>query len=157
MPPARASRQRHTTTAPSALLDPMRFTRRALFSALPLLAAVPRLTIRALRTRKYTIDRRDYLFLEIETDSGITGLGEGTISGRVEIVVQAIQWFAPYLIGKDAGGLEEHWNRNYFELSRYRNGPVLMTALAAVDIALWDVAGKSLGLPIWRFAGATAA
>jgi galactonate dehydratase len=135
----------------------MRFTRRALFTALPLLAAIPRLTIRALRTRKYTIARRDYLFLEIETDAGITGLGEGTISGRVEIVEQAIRWFAPYLTGKDAGGIEDHWNRAYYELSRYRNGPVLMTALAAVDIALWDIAGKSLGLPVWRLAGATAA
>jgi galactonate dehydratase len=132
----------------------MRFTRRALFTALPLLAAVPRLTIRALRTRKYTIDRRDYLFLEIETDAGITGIGEGTISGRVEIVEQAIRWFAPYVTGKDAGGIEDHWNRAYYEFSRYRNGPVLMTALAAVDIALWDIAGKSLGVPVWRLAGA---
>ena len=74
----------------------------------------------------------------------------------MEIVEQAIQWFAPYLTGKDAGGIEEHWNRNYFELSRYRNGPVLMTALAAVDIALWDIAGKSLGQPVWRLAGVVA-
>jgi galactonate dehydratase len=132
-------------------------TRRALFAALPLMAAVPRMTIRALHTRKYTIDRRDYLFLEIETDAGIVGLGEGTISGRVDIVEQAIRWFTPYLTGKDPGGVEEHWNRSYHELSRYRNGPVLMTALAAVDIALWDIAGKALGQPVWRLAGATAA
>jgi galactonate dehydratase len=132
-------------------------TRRGLFAALPLLAAVPRMTIRALHTRKYTIDRRDYLFLEIETDAGIVGLGEGAISGRVDIVEQAIRWFTPYLTGKDPGGVEEHWNRNYHELSRYRNGPVLMTALAAVDIALWDIAGKALGQPVWRLAGATSA
>ena len=114
---------------------------------------VPRITIRALKTRKYTIDRRDYLFLELETDAGITGLGEGSISGRVEIVEQAIRWFEPFLSGKDAGGIEDHWNRNYYQLSRYRNGPVLMTALAAVDIALWDIAGKALRRPIWRLAG----
>src|SRR5262249_45365424 len=124
-------------------------TRRSLFTALPLLGAVKRVTIRELRTRKYTIDARDYLFLEIETDAGITGLGEGSISGRVEIVEQAIRWYAPFLTGRDAGGIEEHWNRNYYGLSRYRNGPVLMTALAAVDQALWDIAGKSLGQPIW--------
>lgn len=132
-------------------------TRRGLFTALPLLAAVPRMTIRALHTRKYTIDRRDYLFLEIETDAGIVGLGEGAISGRVDIVEQAIRWFTPHLTGKDPGGVEEHWNRSYYELSRYRNGPVLMTALAAVDIALWDIAGKALGQPVWRLAGATSA
>jgi galactonate dehydratase len=134
-----------------------RLTRRGLFAALPLLAAIPRMTIRALHTRKHTIDRRDYLFLEIETDAGVTGLGEGTISGRVEIVEQAIRWFTPHLVGKDPGGVEEHWNRNYHELSRYRNGPVLMTALAAVDIALWDIAGKALGQPVWRLAGGTSA
>ncbi len=125
--------------------------------AAPLIAAIQRVVIRGLKTRKHTIDGRDYLFLEIETDSGIVGVGEGSISGRVEIVEQAIQWFAPYLTGKDAGGIEEHWNRNYFELSRYRNGPVLMTALAAVDIALWDIAGKSLGQPVWRLAGSSMA
>ena len=137
--------------------SPFPLTRRAFLAAAPLVAAVQRVVIRALKTRKHTIDGRDYLFLEIETDSGITGLGEGSISGRVEIVEQAIQWFAPYLTGKDAGGIEEHWNRNYFELSRYRNGPVLMTALAAVDIALWDIAGKSLGQPVWRLTGSSRA
>ena len=52
-------------------------------------------------------------------------------------------------------GIEEHWNRNYYQLSRYRNGPVLMTALAAVDIALWDIAGKSLDRPVWALLGAS--
>lgn len=135
----------------------LRFTRRSLFTALPLLAAVKRVAIRQLRTRKYTIDARDYLFLEIETDAGITGLGEGSISGRVDIVEQAIQWYAPFLTGRDAGGIEDHWNRNYYDLSRYRNGPVLMTALAAVDLALWDIEGKLLGQPAWRMAGAAGA
>jgi galactonate dehydratase len=117
-------------------------------------AALPKVAIRRLRTRKYTIANRDYLFLEMETDSGITGIGEGSISGRVEIVEQAIQWFTPYLTGKDPGGIEQHWDRAYFEFSRYRNGPVLMTALSAIDLALWDIEGKRLGLPVWRLTGA---
>src|ERR1051326_2776413 len=130
-------------------------TRRAfLLSAVPLFAAAPKIAIRNLTTRKYTINHRDYLFLEIETDSGITGIGEGSMSGRVEIVEQAIRWFAPYLTGRDPAGIEDHWNRNYYELSRYRNGPVLMTALSAVDIALWDIEGKRLGQPVWRLTGA---
>lgn len=134
-------------------------TRRGLLlaSLSVLRAAAPKLTIQRLVTRKHTIGRRDYLFLEIETDAGITGLGEGSISGRIEIVEQAIQWFTPYLKGKDASGIEEHWNRNYYQLSRYRNGPVLMTALAAVDIALWDIAGKALERPVWSLLGATTA
>ena len=131
-----------------------KFTRRALFSAAPLLAARSKLTIRNLVTRKYTINNRDYLFLEIETDGGITGIGEGSISGRVEIVEKAIEWFKPFLIGKDPGGIEDHWNRAYYQFSRYRDGSVLMTALAAVDIALWDIEGKRLGEPVWRLTGA---
>ncbi len=132
-------------------------SRRAfLATALGALAAT-RTKIRKLVTRKHSIGNRDYLFVEIETGAGVTGLGEASISGRVEIVEQAVQWFTPFLVGKDPGGVEEHWNRNYYELSRYRNGPVLMTALASVDIALWDIAGKVLGEPIWRLLGAAEA
>lgn len=120
-------------------------------------AAGRRLAIRKLITRKHTIQNRDYLFLEIETDGGITGIGEGSISGRVEIVEKAIQWFTPFLIGKDPSGIEDHWNRNYYQLSRYRDGSILMTALAAVDIALWDIEGKRLGEPVWRLLGTSEA
>jgi len=130
-------------------------TRRHLLASLALLGAGQRLKITKLVTRKHTIGNRDYLFLEIETDAGITGLGEGSVSGRVDIVEQAIQFYAPYLTGKDPGGIEDHWNRNYFQLSRYRNGPVLMSALSAIDIALWDILGKQLGQPVWRLLGAT--
>jgi galactonate dehydratase len=132
-------------------------TRRHLLGVLGLLGAAPRLKITKLVTRKHSIGNRDYLFLEIETDQGITGIGEGSVSGRVDIVEQAIQFYTPHLVGKDPGGIEEHWNRNYFQLSRYRNGPVLMTALSAIDIALWDILGKQLGQPIWRLLGAAEA
>ena len=135
----------------------MKLTRRALLSAVPAYAFAAKLRIRELRTRKHTIGNRDYLFLEIETDGGITGVGEGSISGRVEIVEKAIEWFRPFLIGKDPGGIEDHWNRNYYELSRYRDGSVLMTAMAAVDIALWDIQGKRLGEPVWRMLGSSEA
>jgi galactonate dehydratase len=127
-------------------------TRRSFLSA-TLLGVAPAARIRDIVTRKHTIENRDYLFVELETDAGVTGLGEASISGRVEIVEQAVRWFKPYLVGKDAGGVEDHWNRNYYTLSRYRNGPVLMTALAAVDIALWDIAGKLLKQPVWRLVG----
>lgn len=132
-------------------------TRRSLLSVASLWAAAPRPVIRRLVTRKHTILGRDYLFLEVETDAGITGVGEGSLPGRVEIVEQAIQWFTPYLTGKDPTGIEEHWNRNYYQLSRYRNGPVLMTALSALDIALWDIEGQRLGQPLWRLLGAAEA
>jgi len=128
---------------------PLLLSRRGLLAA-----ALARHTIRKLTTRKHSIGNRDYLFVEIETDAGITGIGEGSMSGRVEIVEQAVKWFTPYLMGKDPGGIDDHWTRAYYQFSRYRDGTVLMTALAAVDLALWDIEGKRLGLPVWRLTGA---
>lgn len=131
-------------------------TRRSL---LPLLAvpalAQPggRLKITGFATHKVTVRRRDFLFLEIQTDSGLTGLGEGSLPSRVEIVEQAIRWLEPHFVGRDPSGIEDHWDRMYYRLNRWRDGPVLMTALAAVDIALWDLEGKRLGVPVARLLG----
>jgi galactonate dehydratase len=132
----------------------LRVSRRSFLAAIPLAAAeLETTTIKALRTRKYTIKNRDYLFVELETSNGIVGIGEGSMSGRVDIVEKAIQWFAPYLIGKDPAGIDDHWTRAYYQFSRYRDGSILMTALAAIDLALWDIEGKRLGLPVWRLCG----
>ncbi len=105
-------------------------------------------------THKFTLSGRDHLILRIHTDSGLIGLGEGSLPGRVDIVEQAIRWLEPHLLNQDPGGIEDHWNRLYYEASRWRDGSVMNTALAAVDIALWDLEGKRLGLPIWRLLGA---
>ena len=110
---------------------------------------ITRLTI-----HKFTLSNRDHLILRLHTDSGIIGLGEGSLPGRIDIVEQAIRWLEPHLLGLDPGGIEDHWNRLYYEASRWRDGSVMNTALAAVDIALWDIEGKRLGLPIWRLLGA---
>jgi galactonate dehydratase len=113
-------------------------------AALPgsLAAAPAPLKITRLVTRKFIISGRDYLFLEIETDGGITGLGEGSLPGRAAITEQAIRWLEPHLIGLDPAGIDDHWNRIYHQLSRWRDGSVMMTALAAVDIALWNLEAK---------------
>jgi galactonate dehydratase len=132
----------------------VRVSRRCFLTSLPLMAAgLEKTTVQSLQTRKYTIGNRDYLFVELKTANGIMGIGEGSISGRVDIVEKAIQWFAPYLVGKDPAGIDDHWTRAYYQLSRYRDGSVLMTALAAIDLALWDIEGKRLGLPVWRLCG----
>jgi len=110
-----------------------------------------------LATRKFTLNGRDFLFLEIVTDGGIRGVGEGSLPGRAAIVEQAIRWIEPYLVGRDPGGIEDHWNRLYYQVSRWRDGSVLTTALAAVDQALWDIEGQRLGVPCWRLLGAAEA
>jgi galactonate dehydratase len=113
--------------------------------------------IARVETRKFTLSGRDYLFVELVTQDGLVGLGEGSLPGRVPIVEEAIRWLEPHLRGADPAGVEEHWNNMYHQLSRWRDGSVLMTALAAVDIALWDLEGKRLRVPCWRLAGASTA
>jgi galactonate dehydratase len=108
-------------------------------------------------TRKHSIGNRDYLFLEVRTREGAIGLGEGSLPGRVAIVEEAIRWLEPHFLNLTAGGVEDHWNRVYHQLSRWRDGSVLMTALAAVDIALWDLEGQATGAPIWRLTGSSTA
>jgi galactonate dehydratase len=125
--------------------------RRELISLLAL-AASP-VKIKAIRNHKFRMEGREYLFVEVETDAGITGLGEASLPARVEITEQAVNWLAARLIGRDPAGIEAHWNRLYYEENRWRDGSVLMTALSAIDIALWDIEGKRLNVPVWRLLG----
>ncbi len=138
-------------------MRPTNLSRRALLQSLPgasLLAAAPRLKITRFTTHKVRLaPRRDLLFLEIHTDAGLIGLGEGSLPARVDIVEQALRWLEPHFVGQDPSPIEDHWDRMYYRLSRWRDGSVLMTALSAVDIALWDLQGKRLGLPVWQLLG----
>jgi galactonate dehydratase len=102
---------------------------------------------------KVTLRWRDLVFVEVQTDAGLTGLGEATLEGRADLVESALRWLEKDFIGRDPAGPEEHWNRAYYQLSRWRNGPAVMSALSAVDIALWDIEGKRLGVPLWRLLG----
>lgn len=102
---------------------------------------------------KSTLRWRDLLFLEIHTDAGLVGIGEGTCHNRVDVVESAIRWLEPHMVGQDPAGPEYHWDRNYWGLTRWRTGPMLMTALSAVDLALWDLEGKRMGVPVARLLG----
>jgi galactonate dehydratase len=93
------------------------------------------------------------VFLEVHTDAGLTGLGEATLETRADVVEAGLRWLEESMRGVDPAGPEDHWNRNYYQLSRWRNGPVTMSALSAVDIALWDLEAKRLGVPVWRLLG----
>ncbi|TPI48063.1 galactonate dehydratase [Mesorhizobium sp. B2-9-1] len=93
-----------------------------------------------------------WLFLKIETDAGVTGWGEPVIEGRALTVEAAVKEFADYLIGKDPRLIEDHWtvmHRGGF----YRGGPILMSAIAGIDQALWDIKGKALGVPVHELLG----
>ncbi len=96
-----------------------------------------------------------WLFLKIETDEGITGWGEPVIEGKAATVKVAVDELMEYLIGKDPMNIEDHWNVMY-RAGFYRGGPVLMSAIAGIDQALWDIKGKFLDAPVHQLLGGKA-
>jgi galactonate dehydratase len=93
-----------------------------------------------------------WLFLRIDTDEGITGWGEPVVEGRAETVRTAVAELSDLLVGEDPFRIEDHWQR-LTKGGFYRGGPVLSSAVAGIDQALWDIAGKSLGVPVHRLLG----
>jgi galactonate dehydratase len=92
-----------------------------------------------------------FLFVEITTDNGLVGLGEAGAWGFHEATAGAVGTFAEYLIGEDPLRIEHHWQYMY-RWSHFR-GSVIMSALSAIDIALWDIAGKHFGAPVHALMG----
>jgi galactonate dehydratase len=93
-----------------------------------------------------------WLFVRVRTNEGITGWGEGGIQVYARAVEGAVRDFARYLVGQDPLRIEEHWQvlrRSGF----YRDGAILSSALAAIDEALWDIAGKVHGVPVHELLG----
>ena len=99
----------------------------------------------------YTVPPR-WLFLKVETDTGFTGWGEPVIEGRAATVKAAVEELREYLIGKDPLKIEDHWQVMY-RAGFYRGGPVLMSAIAGIDQALWDIKGKYYNAPVYDLLG----
>lgn len=95
------------------------------------------------------VDR--YLFTRVHTDVGITGFGESGAWGFLEASAAAMEKFGRYLVGKDPLLIEHHW-QNMYRTSHFR-GAAIMGALSALDIALWDIAGKHFGVPVYQLMG----
>jgi galactonate dehydratase len=95
------------------------------------------------------VDR--YLFVKVHTDAGITGLGESGAWGYLEASASAVETFKRYLIGQDPLRIEHHWQYLY-RWSHFR-GAAIMGALSAIDIALWDIAGKHFDVPAYQLLG----
>ncbi|HET6383749.1 MAG TPA: galactonate dehydratase [Armatimonadota bacterium] len=93
-----------------------------------------------------------WLFLKVTTDDGISGWGEPVVEGRAETVRAAVDEMKDYLIGKEASHIEDLWQVLY-RGGFYRGGPVLTSAISGIEQALWDIRGKSLGLPIYDLLG----
>ncbi|MGH7192983.1 MAG: galactonate dehydratase, partial [Candidatus Saccharimonadales bacterium] len=93
-----------------------------------------------------------WLFLKVHTDAGIVGLGEPVVEGRARTVAEAVKEIEPYLLGKDPRRVAHHWQAIYRH-AFYRGGPILTSALSGIDMALWDIKGKALGVPIYELLG----
>ncbi|MFP3897574.1 MAG: galactonate dehydratase [Anaerolineales bacterium] len=95
------------------------------------------------------VDR--YLFVQVYTDEGLVGLGESGAWGYLEASGQVVEDFSRYLIGKDPLRIEHHWQ--YLYRCMHFRGAAIMGALSAIDIALWDIAGKYFGVPVSQLLG----
>lgn len=93
-----------------------------------------------------------WVFLRVGTDEGVVGWGEPTLEGRAETVAAAVGELADYLVGEDPLRIEHHW-QVLTKGGFYRGGPVLSSAVAGIDQALWDIAGKARGAPVHELLG----
>ena len=96
---------------------------------------------------------RNFVTLRVTTDDGLVGLGDGTLNGRELAVASYLRdHVAPLLLGRDAHAIEDTWQFLY-RSAYWRRGPVTMAAIAAVDVALWDLKAQAAGLPLYQLLG----
>lgn len=96
---------------------------------------------------------RNFITLKIYTDQGIYGLGDATVNGRELAVVSYLQdHLIPCLIGRDPMQIEDIW-QYFYKGAYWRRGPITMAAIAAIDMALWDIKGKALNTPVYNLLG----
>ncbi len=107
----------------------------------------------AVTTRVVNAEMRNWVFVRIETDQdGLFGWGEATLEWKTKSVVGAIEDLAPLIIGRDPRDIEQVV-RILKKHSFWRLGVIGMSAVSGIEIALWDILGKSLGVPVWRLLG----
>ncbi|TQM44805.1 galactonate dehydratase [Pseudonocardia cypriaca] len=93
-----------------------------------------------------------WLFLRLDTDEGVSGWGEPIVEGRAATTARAVEEAMEYLVGGDATRIEDHW-QVLTKGGFYRGGPVLNSAVSGIDQALWDIAGRALGVPVHQLLG----
>jgi len=98
---------------------------------------------------------KNYVFCKVYTNQGIVGVGEGSVTSKAATMKAAIDEHHRYLVGLDPTDIEMHWQAMY-RWPRWRGGPILNSAISAVEIALWDILGQALGQPIYKLIGGKA-
>jgi galactonate dehydratase len=130
---------------------PVRFTLhdRCINSASPL--ARRRVNVKIARIEQF-FPRPRMRLVKVTTDDGTVGWGESTLENKPKSTMAATEELADYLIGKDPLRIEHHWQHIY-RSAFFRGGNVLMSALSGIDHALWDIAGKFYGVPVYQLLG----
>ncbi|MCB1019675.1 MAG: hypothetical protein KDC27_07080, partial [Acidobacteria bacterium] len=98
---------------------------------------------------------KNYVFCKVYTNQGIVGVGEGSVTSKAMTMKAAIDEHQRYLVDKDPTDIEMHWQAMY-RWPRWRGGPILNSAISAVEIALWDILGQATGQPIYKLLGGKA-
>ncbi|NLM78594.1 MAG: galactonate dehydratase [Ruminococcaceae bacterium] len=104
--------------------------------------------------RTFTVDcyRTNWVFVKIDTDEGLSGVGEATLEYKEKALEGALEHIRAYLVGKNPFEIEKHYHDIYRD-AYWRGGAVLMSALSAVEMALWDILGKHLNVPVYQLLG----
>src|SRR6267378_1315549 len=113
------------------------------------------LKITSLKTFVVNVGSVNWVFCKVYTNQGLIGLGEGSVTSKEATVSQAIMEHERFLLGKDPTDIELLW-QGMFRYPRWRGGPILNSAISAVEIALWDILGQALGAPIYKLIGGAA-
>lgn len=113
------------------------------------------LKITGLKTFIVNVGSVNWVFCKVYTNQGLVGLGEGSITSKEATLSQAILEHERFLLGKDPTDIELLW-QGMFRYPRWRGGPILNSAISAVEIALWDILGQALGVPVYKLLGGAA-
>jgi galactonate dehydratase len=98
------------------------------------------------------VGHRNQFVVKVETDAGISGVGEGGISGRELAMQGMLEHLARFLVGEDPHRIEHHWQTMY-RGAYFEGGKILAATISAVDVALWDILGQALGVPVYQLLG----
>jgi len=141
------------------------FTQAALLAAASPISAIAQeessrtrslnLKISGIKTFVVNAGSLNWVFCKVYTNGGLVGVGEGSVTSKEATVAQAIMEHERFLIGKDPTDIEVLW-QSMFRVPRWRGGPILNSAISAVEIALWDIVGQALGVPIYKLLGGAA-
>ncbi len=112
----------------------------------------PQLKITAIRSFPVRVGIRNQFLVKVETDQGISGWGESGLTGREKAVAGAVEHYREFLVGQDAMQISRIWQEMY-RSQYFEGGRVLQAAISAIDIALHDIKGKALGVPVYQLLG----